>query len=150
MFKLENMDPARHYVWVSTNDASGGIDHYHALGYELEERGRAGGPKQVGSRPNPFTQAKGLGETYIMHYGCALMSCPMELFKERERNGGDGGVGQAGWDRVEQQLRGRGTAADHRRMLRGIPGLIGTDGRPIVRVENYQDPDDELEEGQAE
>lgn len=134
--RLTNTDPNRKYVWVNTADSLAGVDYYLALGYEIEER-RDDGPQQVGRKGNPFRQLQGLNETYIIFMGQVLMSCPREVADEIEQYGGEGGIGQIGWDAVEKQITGR---EQGRKLLRTVPGIVGREGEPVIHVENETSP----------
>jgi hypothetical protein len=134
--RLRNTDPSRKYVWVNTADSLAGVDYYLANGYEIEQR-RPDGPQQVGRQANPFRQLQGLNETYIIFMGNVLMSCQRDVADEIDQYGGEGGIGQVGWDAVEKQITGR----EHgRKLLKNIPGIIGRDGEPVILVENETSP----------
>lgn len=130
--QLVNRDPNKKYVWVNTADTLAGVDYYLSMGYEIEEN-REGGVQQVGFGRNPFRKSPEGKDSYLMFQGNVLMSCSKEQAEDLELYGPDGSSGQLKWDELEKQITGHGHGS---RLLRNVPGIVGRDGDPVIRVEN--------------
>jgi len=94
-----NKQPDRHYIEVDGKAQWHGVDYYLALGYEVEER-REGGP-----RLKSATRSRSEGNE-LSRYGQVLMSCPIELKRERDAEG------QLRADANDRRMRNPATAAD--------------------------------------
>jgi len=93
---IQNKDADRHYVWASLTDVENGLEGYISRGYE-PVLWTKDGPKPVMGR----VTEKNIG-TPIEIRGSALVSCPMELYEAKNRDGD--GRGQALLDRAERAM----------------------------------------------
>ena len=75
-----NKQPDRHDIEVDGKAISHGVEHYLALGYEVETL-REGGPRLK------HVRASRTEGTECSRFGQILMSCPLELKQERDAEG---------------------------------------------------------------
>lgn len=103
--KIVNKDPNRWYILANPNDDWCGVAEMLNLGFEIE-RPRKDGPKIAGGR------ASAEGDRIELR-GNVLMSCPLEVYKQRYEEG------QRRADLIDEAIGRPG----------GIDGLRGTTGR---------------------
>lgn len=117
---IKNADPEKDYVWVYKASAHGGVGYYENLGYDVETV-RSNGVKSLSARKNV---AEGQPIEFMDN---VLMSRPKALSQE------DYEAGQAEVDEMEARIISKGGGVDS---LRGISGIRGRDGAPVLGFEN--------------
>lgn len=117
---IKNSDPTREYVWVYKASAHGGIGYYENLGYDIEVT-RSGGPRCMSARKDV---PEGSPVEFMDN---VLMSISKELKQQ------DYEAGQAEVDEMEARIISKGGGVDS---LRGINGIRGRDGAPVLGFEN--------------
>lgn len=118
--QFKQLDPKRHYVAVYKAAEENGIGEYEERGYVVELV-RADGPRSITG-----TKTRGEGQP-VEYRGHVLMSI------EREELAAQEAQGQAEADALERRIIRRDGMVDH---MRGIHGLRGRDGTPVVSLEN--------------
>jgi hypothetical protein len=128
---IKNSDPTKKYVWVYKASQHGGIGYYENMGYEVEMQ-RTDGPFCVAAR-------KGVREGQPVEFmDNVLMSIDIaEAQLDYE-------AGQAEVDELESRIIRASGGVD---TLRGIQGVRGRDGSPVLSFENKTSgPQVELEQ----
>jgi hypothetical protein len=117
---INNADPTKKYVWVYKASQHGGIGYYENMGYDVEIQ-RADGPFCVAAR-------KGVREGQPVEF---MDNVLMSIDKELEAQ--DYAAGQAEVDELESRIIKASGGVD---TLRGIQGVRGRDGSPVLSFEN--------------
>lgn len=122
---IKNADPNKHYVWAyKVGEAVG---YYENLGYEIETV-RADGPRATTARKKAAADGQP-----VEWFGNVLMSLPKEsnddVIGHDEMIAGQ----QAEVDQLEARILSKGGGVDS---LRGIQGVRGRDGSPVLGFEN--------------
>ena len=118
--QFKGLDPNRHYVAVYKAAVEGGIGEYEDKGYVCE-RARPNGPRSI-------SQRKERGEGDLIEYrGHVLMSIDLAEKQAMESES------QAEADAIERRIIKRDGMKD---LMRGINGLRGRSGAPVLGLEN--------------
>lgn len=127
--QFKGLDPTRHYVAVYKATEEGGIGDYEDRGYTVE-RARPNGPRSISQR-----KERGEGDT-IEYRGHVLMSIALSEKAEMEAES------QSEADAIERRIIKRDGMKD---LMRGINGLRGRSGSPVLGLENETEaPQEEL------